>query len=97
MTDPSALPLGGRLPPSFERRRVVLPPASSRPYVDEEWRDALVTIESGEVDLECEHGGRRRFGRGAVLWFTGLGLRTIANRSSIPTVIVAISRRTRAP
>ncbi len=97
MTAPSPLPFGGRLPSSFVRRRVVLPPASSRPYVDEEWRDALVTVESGEVDLECEHGARRRFERGAVLWFAGLGLRTIANRGAIPTVLVAISRRARAP
>src|SRR3712207_2631607 len=97
MTDPSPLPFGGRLPSSFERRRVVLPPASSRPYAEAEWRDALVTVESGEVDLECEHGARRRFGSGAVLWFTGLGLRTIGNRSPIPTVLVAISRRARAP
>jgi len=93
MPEPSPLPIRGRLPPSFQRRRVVLPPCSSRPYAEEEWRDALVTIESGELVLECEHGGTRRFERGSLLWFTDLGLRTMHNRGAIPTVLVAISRR----
>ncbi len=82
-----------RLPSSFQRRKVVLPPGSSRPYVDEEWRDALVTVESGELELECVRGGRRRFADGAILWFTDLGLRTMHNRGPVDTVLLAISRR----
>ena len=93
MTDLDPLPISGRLPSSFQRRRVTLPPASSRPYADEEWRDALVTVESGELELECLRGGRRRFAAGSVLWFTDLGLRTMHNRGAVPTVLVAISRR----
>ncbi len=93
MTDPLPSFPGGRLPSSFERRRVVLPPGSSRPFVDAEWRDALVTVESGELELECARGGRRAFSGGAILWFTDLGLRTMHNRGSIPTVLQAISRR----
>jgi hypothetical protein len=92
--DPVSI-FGGRLPSSFERRRVVLPPGSSRPYRDEEWRDALVTIDSGDLELECLRGGHRTFAAGAILWFSDLGLKTMHNRGPIPTVLVAISRRTR--
>ena len=93
VTNPIPSYPGGRLPSSFERRRVVLPPGSSRPFVDAEWRDALVTVESGELELECLRGGRRSFADGAILWFSDLGLRTMRNRGSIPTVLQAISRR----
>ena len=93
VTDPIPPLPRGRLPSSFERRKVVLPPGSSRPFVDEEWRDALVTVESGELELECVRGGRRRFADGAILWFSDLGLRTIRNRGTVPTVLLAISRR----
>lgn len=93
MTEPLPSLLGGRLPSSFERRKVVLPPGSSRPYVDEEWRDALVTVASGELEIECVRGGRRTFPDGSILWFTDLGLRTMHNRGPIPTVLMAISRQ----
>jgi hypothetical protein len=85
----------GRLPASFERRRVVLPPGASRPYVDEEWRDALVTIDSGDLEIECMRGGRRTFAAGDILWFSDLGLKTMHNRGLIPTVLVSITRRAR--
>ena len=94
MTGPMPDFLGGRLPSSFERRRVVLPPGSSRPYVDAEWRDALVTVEGGDLEIECVRGGRRTFEEGAILWFSDLGLKTMHNHGDRPTVLVAISRRT---
>ena len=84
---------GGTLPASFERRRVVLAPGSSRPFVDAEWRDALVTIDSGALELECRRGTRRRFPAGSILWFSDLGLRAMHNHGSVPAVLVAISRR----
>ena len=93
MTDTSPPFFGRRLPSSFERRKVVLAPGSSRPYVDDEWRDALVTVDSGELELECSRGGRRTFGTGDILWFTDLGLRTMHNRGPGPTVLLSISRR----
>ena len=84
---------GGRLPASFERRRVVLQPGTSRPYVDEEWRDALVTVDSGDLEIECLRGGSRTFSAGDILWFSDLGLRTMRNRGLIPTVLISITRR----
>ena len=36
----------------FVRRTVVLEPGTSRPSHDAEWRDALVLLVQGDVDLE---------------------------------------------
>jgi len=77
----------------FVRRTVVLDPGESRPSHDDEWRDALVTVECGEVDLECAAGGRRRFAAGAVLWLTGIDIRVLHNVGVDPVVLVAVSRR----
>jgi hypothetical protein len=77
---------------SFERRTVTLDAGSSRPYDPAEWFDALVVVEQGEVDLECHAGGRARFKRGDVLWFTGLPLCALHNPGPDAAVLVAISR-----
>ena len=37
----------------FSRRVVTIAPGDRRPYVDGDWRDALVVIVRGAVDLEC--------------------------------------------
>ncbi len=84
---------GGRLPATFQRREVVLAPGSSRPYVDAHWRGALVTVQRGELEIECMRGGRRRFATGDILWFSDLGLRTMHNHGAEPTLLVAIARR----
>jgi hypothetical protein len=58
------------------------------------WRDALVVVERGELELECAHGGRASFGQGAVLWLAGRDARSLRNRGDEPVVLVAIRRRT---
>jgi len=78
---------------AFTRRTVVLEPGTSRPSGDAEWRDAIVMVESGDVELECAAGGRRRFAAGAVLWLTGIDLRVLHNVGTGPVVLVAVSRR----
>jgi hypothetical protein len=85
--------LGRRLPPSFELRVVTLAPGRARPFDQAEWRDALVVVERGEVELECLSGGRWRFPRGGVLWLVGLPLRALHNRGPEPVLLVAVSRR----
>lgn len=77
----------------FATRTVNIAPGRSRPYDDAEWHDTVIVVESGEVELECLAGGRRRFGRGAVLWLAGLGLRTLHNRGEETAVLAAVSRR----
>ncbi len=87
--------LGRRLSPAFELRSLTLAPGSERRFDEAEWRDCLVVVEEGEIDLECTRGGRRRFRSGDVLCLTGLPLRALINRGTLPAMLVAISRRSR--
>jgi len=89
--------LGRRLPPGFELRVVTVAPGHQRAYDQAEWRDALVIVERGEIDLECLGGSWQRFGRGDVLWLDGLPLRQLHNRGREPAVLVAVSRRRPGP
>jgi hypothetical protein len=89
--------LGRPLGPSFRATVVTLAPGATRLYDESEWRDALVLVESGTIDLECRAGGRRRFCSGAVLCFTGLGLRALHNVGAASVVLVAVSRRRPSP
>lgn len=89
--------LRGALPPWTERRVVTIDPGEARPYLEDEWRDALVIIESGSVDLECRAGSHRTFGKGDLLWLVGVPLRTLRNHGPDAVVLVAISRRQPAP
>jgi len=82
-----------RLPPSFELRVVSVGPGRQRAYDEAEWRDALVLLERGEIELECLSGVRRRFECGDLLWLVGLPLRALHNRGREPAVLVAVSRR----
>lgn len=79
--------------PAFELRVVLIAPGHERLYDEAEWRDALVVVEQGEVELEGSGGSSRSFGRGAVLWLVGLPLRALHNRGPEPVSMVAISRR----
>jgi quercetin dioxygenase-like cupin family protein len=77
----------------FTRRTVVVEPGTSRRSHDAEWHDAIVVVESGDVELECAAGGRRRFAAGAVLWLAGIDLRVLHNVGPGPVVLVAVARR----
>jgi Cupin domain len=77
----------------FARRKLVLDPGDRHPFEEREWDDAFVTVESGEIDLECRNGGRLRFIAGDSLWFAGLPLRELRNPGPVPVVLVAVSRR----
>jgi quercetin dioxygenase-like cupin family protein len=84
-----------RLPASFERREVTIAPGGTRPYDEAEWRDAIVVVEQGEIEVEGRCGTRRWFRRGDVLWLTGLPLRALHNHADVPAVLIAVSRRAR--
>jgi hypothetical protein len=89
--------LGRPLSSLFERRVVVVAPGRERAFDDAEWRDALVVVEHGEIELECTGGTCRRFGRGDLLWLIGLPLRALHNAGREPAVLVAVSRRRLQP
>jgi hypothetical protein len=85
--------LGRPLPPAFVRREVVLAPDAERAYVAAEWRDALVIVEEGSLELVGLSGTRRRLECGAILWLWDLPLCSLRNPGSVNTRIVGISRR----
>jgi hypothetical protein len=85
--------LGDAPPAAFRRRMVVVVPGRERAYLAAEWRDALVVVERGVLEVEALSGLRARFSAGAVLWLTGLPVRTLRCASAEPAVISAVSRR----
>jgi hypothetical protein len=85
--------LHGRIPDGFELRMWVVEPGATVPYDDAEWAGSLVTVEDGEIELRCDQGGSRRFGRGSMLALEGLGLVAFHGCGPEPTVLAAISRR----
>lgn len=84
--------LGGRLARSFELRLVAVDPGLERPYDEADWRDSLVVVERGHIELEFVEGSRRRFRRGDVLWLSGLPLRALHNSGRESALLVAVSR-----
>jgi hypothetical protein len=79
-------------PRGFELRAVELAAGAVRIYNESEWRDALVVVTRGEIELESAAGESRRFGRGSVLCLVGLPLRALRSRGTEPAVLVAVSR-----
>jgi len=63
-----------------------------RAYDESEWRDALVVVGSGEIELESLGGARARFVHGDVLWLDGLPLRALHNPRPELAVLVAVSQ-----
>jgi quercetin dioxygenase-like cupin family protein len=84
--------LGRRLRAPFELRVLTLQPGAEQAYDEEDWRDALVVVEQGEVELESTDGERRVFKRGDLLTLARLPLRALRNRGSEPAVLVAVTR-----
>jgi hypothetical protein len=84
--------LGRRLGPSFRLRLVAVGPGEARAYDEAEWRDALVVVEHGEIELEGATIGAVRFERGDVLVLVGMGLRALHNRGQEPALLAAVSR-----
>lgn len=79
-------------PPPFRLRIVTVPPFTELAYDAGEWRDALVVVEQGELELETVHGVTCRFGVGDVLWLAGLSLRALRNCGTETVVLAAVSR-----
>ena len=90
--------LGSPLPPAFDCRVVTIPPGGVRAYQEAEWRDALVVVERGSIELETRQGRRRAFRTGDMLCLIGLSLRALHNHGPEPVLLVAVSRsRAKAP
>jgi hypothetical protein len=81
------------LPAGFLRRVVAIGPRGVFDYRATDWRDALVVIECGRIEVELRDRRRIRYGRGAVLWLAGLPVRVLRNLDDEAAVVVAVSRR----
>lgn len=84
--------LSGHVPPGFARRVVVIPEGPGRLFDEREWRDALVVVALGVLELECRDGSRCRFEGGAVLSLEGIPLRALHGCGTGPAVLVATTR-----
>ena len=84
--------LGKPVPPAFEFRLVTIPPGGVRDYNEAEWRDALVVVQRGSIELETRQGSRRAFVTGDMLCLIGLSLRALHNHGHEPVLLLAVSR-----
>lgn len=86
-----------RLPPGFARWRVTLEPGAQRATTAAEWAGALVLVEHGALEVECEAGGRHRFGPGDLVALGWLPLSRLRNPGRVVTRLVAVRRRGDVP
>jgi hypothetical protein len=70
-------------------------PGAERAYDVDEWWDAIVVVERGEIDVACANGESRRLCTGAIVWLAELPLVALCNRGQEPVVLIAVSRRRR--
>jgi hypothetical protein len=73
-------------------RVVAVAPGDDRPYDEAEWRDALVIVRAGEVELRGVSGATCSFVRGDLLYLESVPLHVLHNPGSEPAVLVAVSR-----
>ena len=57
-----------------------------------DWRDAIVVVERGPLEVECLDGIRTTFMTGAMLCLDGLSMGTLCNRGPEPVQLFALSR-----
>jgi hypothetical protein len=84
--------LGKPVPAAFEARRIILAAGEERGYEEGEWRDAIVAVQRGTVDLVTERGASARFVQGDILCLSGLAVRVLHNGGTEPVVLLAVSR-----
>ena len=76
----------------FSRRTVELSGGEELLVAAHAWRDTIVFLEAGEIELECAAGGRRRFGAGAVLCVLPT-VRVVRHVGSAPARLIAVARQ----
>jgi quercetin dioxygenase-like cupin family protein len=77
----------------FRRRVVELAPDDELHIDAAAWRDAIIFLDSGDVEVECVVGERRRFSKGAVLCLVP-PVRLLRNCGGDRARMIVISRRT---
>jgi hypothetical protein len=87
--------LGRRLSSCTDVRVFAIAPGCERAFDAAEWRDALVVVERGGIELECLSGRRWRFEQGDIICLVALALRALCNEGHQVAVLSAVSRNPR--
>jgi hypothetical protein len=74
----------------------VIEASSPLPYRSADWADALVIVETGQLEVECEQGSTARFAAGAVLFLAGVPVRWLRGAGGQPVTLTALSRQSPA-
>jgi hypothetical protein len=83
---------GGQLPSWVDVRIFAIAPGGERAYRAREWRNALVVVERGQLELRSLDDTRWHFERGATLFLAGLPIRALRNNGLETALICALSR-----
>lgn len=86
-----------RLPAWLARREVRLPRGAALSAEEEPWRDEIVALEQGAIDVVGRCGRVVRFVAGAVLTFEGVPFAEVRCAGEEPAVLVAVRRSPRPP
>jgi quercetin dioxygenase-like cupin family protein len=77
----------------FARRIVELEPGDVLDHEEAPWRDAIVFVTAGEIELTCVSGEHHSFRCGDILSFARIALGSVHNAQSTPARVLAIWRR----
>jgi hypothetical protein len=78
----------------FAVRAVVLGVGGRLAFNEHQWRDSLVEVESGELEIQLRSGRRLLCRTGTLLPLAGLPIRALRNPGRECTSLVSVSRRT---
>jgi predicted dithiol-disulfide oxidoreductase (DUF899 family) len=78
--------------PGFRFRAITVAAGVERVYNPGEWRDTLVVVGRGVLELRSLDGDSYRFAAGCVLSLDGLPLRALRSPGPEPAVLLAVSR-----
>jgi hypothetical protein len=76
----------------FSVRAVAVAPGEDLAYDEAQWRDALVVVQCGEIELRGVSGASRGFRQGDLLWLDQVPLAALHNPGAEPAVLLAIAR-----
>ena len=78
--------------PDYVRLEIDLAPGQELLLDAAAWREAILFVTAGEIEVQCGSGQRRRFAREAILCVAPT-VRLLRNGGNEPARLIAISRR----
>ena len=84
--------LGRPVPPSFDVRRLVIPPGGAHRLEPDGWPDAILVVEAGCLEVVCEGGERRTYPTGSLLGLSWLRTARLVNAGPDAVHLMWIAR-----